>query len=729
MRYTKLARSSGLLLAAILVTANLSGSAQAAETGAISGTFTDLAGLPLASTSVSLREWNYNGEVAHTTTDASGHYSFTALAAGDYRIEFQPVDYAAQWAVSAATYNESRMITVGGGANVVVDDQVLPFATITGRLTNRDGSGLAANAVSVSGPYGRVVKTDASGYYTAHVRTGTYFIRFPLPTTGLPGDAINQYVPGKDSRSSAQTFDVVTGQTITVNDTVMPTGYLTGTFTDELGAPMAQVSVQTQHTDLSGATLGATTNSAGVWRRRVKTGDFTVFFSSYPKSVSQFAFGKPLRQDAAQFTVPEGQTVAVNDAKLPTGSVRVTAHDAKTGKPITRFDAWLSPGIGSPDQDPEDGVKTFTEVPPGVYDISRVTAYGYKAIENGGQVTVVAHQQAVLDIALQPRTRIDAKIVDAQSGLAVQGVCLFAGTKESFYMGGSPADPSCYPSLGDGTTMVEVPEDAAGSYQLLALPVANYGTRYGAQWVGATNGKGSQLDAKDIAVTAGQVASAPVIKMDRAGTITGTVTGIHNPVPEGAVSLVYHTRFTELGRAPIAGDGTYTIDWLGPYAWALRFDAAYETPQYSGGKGNRHEAERIQVTAGATATYNYTFQPGVPVVLNPPWIGPQCTIIGVNADSGDELFGRTEYCYDGMTFFVADHQKIKIKIYGPSGKGYWHGGTSFTTAYRVAIDGLTHVNIQAGRYVPPVDPAPNPIPVPLPSAPSAPATPRPRETP
>src|SRR5690606_34625219 len=186
----------------------------------------------------------------------------------------------------------------------------------------------------------------------------------------------------------------------------------------------------------------------------------------------------------------------------------------------------------------------------------------------------------------------------------------------------------------DGHVTVEI--DRGGTYQFLAWPRDAEG--YGAQWVGHHGGTGFQLAAARVTVAEGGVASAPVVRMDPAGTITGTVT-----LPDGTPATSGSVRIGNdpfnvgggLGGVPIDEQGHYTIDGLGPYEWPLLFEVFGHAAQWSGGSPDRHPADRVAVVAGATTTYDQQLDQGTEVTVSID-LG-DAFLVARNARTGDRV--------------------------------------------------------------------------------------------
>src|SRR5687768_759178 len=108
-------RAGALALAVSLLATGLTGSAQAAETGTVSGTFLDLAGTGMPGVAVSLAPVGA-GNYLYGSTDASGNYAISNVPTGQYWVRFQPYGYPEQRAYGAAGYSDATLFTVNAGA-------------------------------------------------------------------------------------------------------------------------------------------------------------------------------------------------------------------------------------------------------------------------------------------------------------------------------------------------------------------------------------------------------------------------------------------------------------------------------------------------------------------------------------------------------------------------------------------------------------------------------------
>lgn len=139
---------------------------------------------------------------------------------------------------------------------------------------------------------------------------------------------------------------------------------------------------------------------------------------------------------------------------------------------------------------------------------------------------------------------------------------------------------------------------------------------------------------------------------------------------------------------PINEDGSYTIDFLGPYEWPLLFEAVDQAAQWSGQIGNRFGAQLIAVTAGAATTYDFTFKAPVTINVQAP---PQTAwVLFYNAGTGDIMGAGSGYPDNQITELMAGPQNVKLQVWPETGGSpYWVGGPDFASAttYRVPSSG------------------------------------------
>ncbi|MEV4418198.1 carboxypeptidase regulatory-like domain-containing protein, partial [Catellatospora sp. NPDC049609] len=667
--------------------------AQAADTGTITGLLT-YNGTPVANAAVSATHYE-TGEALSATADGTGRYTISDLPTGPYHVHIYAEGHPAQYAPSTPSWDAAQLYHVNAGGTTTADATLIPFGTITGHLTSSTGAAAAGVSVNVASTsdwsVGNWGLTDENGDYTVPVAVGEFTVQFLL-------DGATQYAYGKRDYWAADTFTVAAGQSVTVDDTLLPSGSAGGTVLTAGGQPIEGVHVSfdqvsgdgyastmtdaagqyrldslapgqylviftlpdsnaamyhphvrsrdeaqpvtvvaDQHTDvdetlfptgaiagrltqangttgIAGADVSANfgplqsvtglTDDNGYYRiEPVFTGSYRVNFYDYEtEAFDQWATGKLSYETANVFTVTADGTTTVNEKLLATGSVKVTAKDAVTGGAIPAFSTDVHNRYGST----RTGSVTLSDVAIGTHPV-RVSAQGYEASEGVVSVTVTAGQQATVAVTLNRVASVQGKVVNA-AGLPVAGVCVAPITVGHYHL----PEGCGYETDAAGNYLMPL-WSGAGSYHLFAIPDRD--GPYGAQWVGPTGGTGDPRQAAVITAADGQWVTAPTIKLDRAGTITGTVTsetgqpldfdyawvGVYSPHP-GLGPGYGHVGLDENGR--------YSTDFLGPYQWALIFQAEGHALQWSGGATNRFSAQTVKVTSDVTTTYNYTMKVG-----------------------------------------------------------------------------------------------------------------------
>jgi len=634
-------------------------------TGTISGRFTDNAGAGVAYAYV---EASGDGGGSWANTEADGAYTMAVLP-GSYRVSFYS-NGLTQYAFGTFSWEAATVFTVGVGQTVTVNDTTVATGSVGGHITYADGSPAAYVTISTSdGPTTGWAQTHYDGSYQMNgLPSGDYRVSVQLPS------GATEWIPQKLVNDQGQLFHVTGDAVTTVDERLLGIGSIAGRFTDAGGTGMAGLEVQAIP---AGTYWGsyAYTNDDGLYRfDQIFAGDYQIGFHNWETNFSQWAYGKTSEQAADTITVTEGQTTTVNDSRLPTGSLRITATDALTGAPLQSFSVYVN--NGSHGGETTTGDLVISDLPAGQYQVT-VTADGYAAATQAATVTIVAGEQANVSVALQPRAKITTKVVDKKTGLPVSGVCVFTASSTAFAI-----PDGCRRSDANGDVTLELPQ--AGTYNLFALP--NRGAPYGAQWVSAKGGTGSQAGAAAITVAAGQSVAAPTVTLDRPGTIAGKVTSsTGTPLSRGFVGIVgpdfgvgIDTRYS-----PIAADGSYTVDWLGPYKWPLFFTASDHAGQWSGGTGNRLAADLVQVRPGQTTAYDYTMQQGTSVKITLADSDGGRFLIH-DAVTGDILYVRDSSGSPATAdVWILGGQQVKLHCY--CAENIWHGGTDFASATAVTI--------------------------------------------
>ncbi|MGY0002998.1 hypothetical protein [Micromonospora sp. I033] len=353
----------------------------------------------------------------------------------------------------------------------------------------------------------------------------------------------------------------------------------------------------------------------------------------------QWVPGKTGYAQAEAFRVTAGGTTEVAERLLPPSPITVRARDAITGAPITRVCAYADGRGGNCD----DTEITIPRLVPGPQTIRVYTEDG-NHLATDAMVNVTEGDPAAAVVDLTPAAHVETTVVDAATGAPVAGACATV----------APAGTGELPSVGplacsDSTGRLRLDNVEAGSWNLFVRPTG--GSPYGAQWVGATGGTGDPARAGTVTLAAGRTVTVPPIRLDRAGVITGTVTSAATgaPVTSGEVSLAHSSGLSYLSWGTyLDGQGTYRIDWLGPYRWPLLFTTSDHALQWSGGVATRGEASTVTVRAGRSTAYSPALKRGTLVtggLTDPEGRPVSATLTFHNAGTG-EVVGSV-WDYDG----------------------------------------------------------------------------------
>ncbi|GAB4059439.1 carboxypeptidase-like regulatory domain-containing protein [Catellatospora paridis] len=692
VRETQFAHQTLSYEAATLFTVTAGGETVVNETllpvGTITGRISYPDGTPLAYGHLTFQRTDGFGQWQSAQADEDGRYSIELLVAA-YRIWFSPAFGGVRTQYVPGTLNPDRAAAyqVVARETVTVDDTVLALGTITGRITRPyyfDTAGYDTIVVEgVDGEGTFTVHPDARDGYSVPVAAGSYRVRIDH------NDQFMQYVPRSRTQAGAQVFTVAANEVVTVGDEeLLGIGSLAGRFAEPDGTGLTGVLVTV--TDEYGTSATTTTGDGGTWRvDSLVAGEYRVHFTAAEPRVDQWARGKTTADAADPITVLSGRTVEVDDTRLTSGSVRITARDAVTGAPVQHFGVQVGESIGTTEQ----GAVVLSGLPAGTWPVT-AWADGYRYAENAGEVTVSAGQESSIELALQPYAKIKAKVVDAATGAPIAGVCLFTATGDRFRLFQGCAGESD----GNGDVLLNAVEP--GRYQIFALP--DNGSPYGAQWVGQDGGTGDQREAKSWTVTAGQTRDIHRIRMDRAGTVTGVVTGADGAAVGGGLVSVTTPVIDNgsRGDAAIDAQGRYTIGFLGPYEWPLSFQTDSHAWQWSGGQAKRHDAVTVRVRSGRTTTFDQRLKLGTVVRVTAAGSPAGGFSVAYTVGTGD-VAGYAPVPQDGgeAVYRVLGSQHVKLQY--NAGYGYergWYGGTDLASATSVRVHANGTPTVLAYQY-------------------------------
>ncbi|GAB4059442.1 hypothetical protein GCM10028775_70770 [Catellatospora paridis] len=627
------------------------------------GRFTDANGEGL---SVNVTATSDTGQTSAVWA-GDGNYTLGVFP-GRYRIQFQRDFGDPQWAYGARTAEAATVFDVTAGQSVTVNETRLPIGSVSGRITTADGGpapGVRVDLVGRDGVGGPLAITDQDGQYRIDDFGGDWRLR------STRENGLVQWYPNAWDESDAATITVTPGTVLPIDQQLLATGSLSGRFTDAAGTGLAGVQVQPSFSDGSSTVLWTYTGEDGGYSfPELRPADYVVRFDG-AHGVDQYARGKVTAAAADRITVAAGQNAVVDDVRLPTGSLTLRARDAATGQPIEDF--YASFGAQSPNA--ENGVISVPAVRADTYQ-AQIFANGY--LSASATITITADAETSLTVDLTPMARLHTKVVDRATGKPLAGVCVLALDLVAPAIG-----DGCEPT--DASGVVNLPVDA-GKRQLFAFPADAAG--FGAQWVGRDGGTGVQPRAQVFTFTAGTVTTAPTIRMDRAGVISGTVTSETGQLPGGTVWVVDQEYNTGggFGYANFEADGRYTIDFLGPYEWPLLFKVDGHAPQWSGTTGNRLLADKVKVKAGKNTRYDHRMVRGTEVTVKLPGVQGNGYMAMENTVTGDFSGGTWSEApfAQGVTFRVLGPQFVRVR-WNQGPQWHWYGGADREHAKTVFV--------------------------------------------
>jgi hypothetical protein len=224
---------------------------------------------------------------------------------------------------------------------------------------------------------------------------------------------------------------------------------------------------------------------------------------------------------------------------------------------------------------------------------------------------------------------------------------------------------------------------------------------HGMQWVGLARGTGAQATARLILLGEGAAATLPAIKLDKAGTLTGTVRDQATANPLEFASVTTASFSSGLGDAPPGAantgpQGRYTIGDLGPYNWTFFFRRFGYASVFTGGTGDRFLSTGVKINVGQTTTYDLNMKPGTTltgVVRLTDGTSPAfARVTMIHALSGDELYTSDIEGTQPYELHVAAPLLVKLRI-DSNFSSNWIGGADFLHA-KVFVVGTTSPQAQ-----------------------------------
>ncbi|GAA4934292.1 hypothetical protein GCM10025331_19100 [Actinoplanes utahensis] len=539
---------------------------------------------------------------------------------------------------------------------------------ITGTLTDRSGRPVFFAVVSIESVDGSTRYGTGSGMggdYRTEVQPGTYRVSFQW-------QALTQWAHQQVDVNQATTITVAAGETVQVDDQLVPTGILSGHLTRTDGTPLAREGVTLWRDDAVVTSTQADT--VGFYRfLGVLPGEYRVQFGS------EYIPGR--FTVAADTTTTADGVLTPPQPEPPKTILVVKAVDSVTNAPVTDFCIQVDiMSAGQVCTDTDTVKATGTRAGQAVIRVwQRQNGSNLHLPKDGVTATLTADETTTVTVPMD----LGGQVAFTATGpyeLPVQ-VCYELQTLGRPELVGS----GCKRGYSKGMLDQPVP---AGTYTVF---VRSAQQGFGHQWLGKSGGTGDQRNAAQITVKPGEIVEAPAIHLDEASSISGVVTDPSGK-PLSGVGVDYSALPGFQGASPAArtdASGRYVIDDLGPYAWPLLFAPAAEYPyQWSGNTSNRFQATQIPIAE--TVSYDITLRKGSTLsgaIISGSW---QVGLTAHNAITGDVV--GVFYEFDpasNVTSYripLMGGQQVKLRWNMSPVIGTWHSGaTDISTARKISI--------------------------------------------
>ncbi|MFR9774611.1 hypothetical protein ACL02O_00940 [Micromonospora sp. MS34] len=316
-------RATGAALLAALATIPLSAAPAAADTVGYTGLVSDVDGAPVANACFALHT-SPTVVAAEYCSDAEGRYTIPGVAgAPSYKIRMHVEGFRTEWWYRAPDYLNANSVAIPTydliEQNVTLDRG---SAGIRGRITDETGAPVDSTVTiyDEDSSYEAIAYTWDLGdgrYQIDNVPPGRYRISVYDNVRGY------QWVPRQETRDAATVFDVADGDSLVVDEQLLPLGEIEARVTDAVtGAPVPRPCLY-----VFGGHDGSVCGTDGLvrvpdvqpgsWETEVTGG--ASYFPADPRPT---------------IDVQRGQVTKVSYALRPGAAIATTVRDAATSAPV-----------------------------------------------------------------------------------------------------------------------------------------------------------------------------------------------------------------------------------------------------------------------------------------------------------------------------------------------------------------------------------------------------------
>lgn len=531
------------------------------ERGAITGTVTDaLTGAPVAGATVA-RFAVAGVQLASTTTNWQGVYTFPNLDLGDYQLRFTHAAYREQWHDSKPDQDGADPVSVTGTGAVVVNAALATRGAIAGVVSGEDTAGTGVSGVqaylySSAGAFLASASTDSQGFYIFNgLEAGVYRVRFLSGSSAYLG----RWHANADSHAAADDVTVAFGQVAGLDIVLARGGRVAGTVSDSVGGG-AVAGVQVRLFTAAGENVGtAATDTQGEYAFiALPSGDYRL----------SFAHAHYISQESAVFAVAAPETVTGDVALVMGGKIAGQVTDAASGDPLAGVSVRVFTAAGEAFKSTTSGADGAWEVPgvpAGEYRV-RFTRDGYfeqwhedKAAQPVADPVVVIPPQtaAGIDAALVRGGWLAGTVTRSDTGAPLAGVsvALHRVTGEQ---------------LGTRTT------GAAGTWRFDPLAAGDYLVSFSRegfsrQWY---DGRPDEDTADPLTVVLGEGTEGVAAALLPHGAIAGMVADADGG-PLAGIRVIVHDALEQAVNAAFTGaDGAYLVGNLPSGDYRVYFSPA-----------------------------------------------------------------------------------------------------------------------------------------------------------